>query len=320
VIKKIMLRDPKLIIPAAILAFLFLFPLLRPSIYFLTLLIIVFVYIALSESWNLLGGYAGYLSLGHVGFFGIGAYTTALLLVHFGLSPFLTAPIGGAFAAIAAAIVGYPTLRLRGPYFCIATLCFGLAMKVVASNVGFTGGVTGLYLSLPAVDIFTNRIIFYEVMLVLALVTVLIARWLEGTKLGSGLKAIREDEETAQTLGVNATRLKMTAFMLSAFLVGVVGGIYAYYLSYVHPEIVFDIYISIIIALMALLGGSRWWLGPLIGATILIIVDQMLMAYLPVTGAPSRIVFGLLLIFVIMFMPDGILSFIKRSRGPKLWH
>ena len=298
-----------------VLVFLFLFPLLRPEGYWLSFLFILFMYIALSESWYIIGS-AGYLSFGHVAFFGIGAYTTSLLLVHFGLSPFLTATIGGVLAASVAAIFGYPCLRLKGPYFTITTFCMALAIQAVVMNLELTGRTTGLWIPFLPFDIFSSRVIFYEVMLVLASATVFVTWWIDKSKFGLGLSSIREDEDTAQTLGVNATVLKMIAFMLSAFLVGIVGGIYAYYRSYVHPDMMFDVFISITMVLMALLGG-RSWLGPVMGAVILTTISEVLTGFLGIPAEVSRIIYGLMLALVIMFMPNGIMSFVQRRRTLK---
>ena len=306
------IKNRKIIIPIVIVAALFLFPLMSPDAYFLSFLFTLFVYIALSESWNLIGGYAGYLSFGHVAFFGVGAYTAALLLIHFGLSPFYTCFVGGILAAILAAIFGYPCLRLKGPYFCIASLCLGLIMRLITINLDFTGAMVGLWLPLPPSNAF-----FYEFMLALSLIIVLLTRRIEGTKFGLGLRSIREDEETAQTVGINATRLKLTALILSAFLVGIVGSIYAYYRTFIHPDHMFDTYMSIIIVVMALLGGSKSWLGPVIGAIIVTVIDQLLVAFTRIPSEACRMIFGLLLIFVIIFMPDGIASFITGRRTPK---
>ncbi len=315
--RKLKLGSAKLIIPVVILAFLALFPLLGPDVYYLSFGFILFTYIALACSWNIIGGYAGYLSFGHAAFFGIGAYTTAMFLIDLGMSPFYTCLIGGLLAGVFAGIVGYPVLRLKGPYFALATLCLGLAVPVVVVNLEATGSAVGLWMPLLPVDIFTNRLLFYEVMLGLALAIVLLTRWIEKSKFGLGLSSIREDEDTAQTLGVNATLVKMIAFMLSAFLVGIVGGIYAYYRTYIHPTTVFDLHISISIVLMAIFGGSRWWLGPVIGATILTVISEILTAFLGIPGEVSRIMYGLLLVLVIMFMPNGIMSFVQRRRAPQ---
>lgn len=284
-------------------------PLVRPSTYLLGFLLILFMYAALASSWNILGGYTGYLSFGHAAFFGLGAYTTALLLFYLKWSPFLTMPLGGAVAAAFAGLVGYPCLRLRGPYFSLVTLILTLAVSIIVLNAPFTKGAFGMFLPFPAVDIFTNHAIFYEAMLALMVLATLVARWVEKSRLGMGLAAIRENEEVAQTLGVNVTRLKMQVFLLSAFLTGMVGGIYSYYISYLHPNFVFDTLISINIVLMALFGGRLTWIGPVLGASILSVVNEVLT--IRVEPQLARIVFGLMLMAVIIFMPDGIMTAVQ---------
>jgi branched-chain amino acid transport system permease protein len=281
-------------------------PLAGPSTYVLGFLLLLFMYAALAASWNIVGGFTGYLSFGHAAFFGLGAYTTALLLFYLGWSPFLTFPLAGALAAGFALIVGYPCLRLRGPYFSLITLVLALALNTLALNLPFTQGATGLFLPFPPVDIYTNHVIFYEAMLGLMLLATLTLRWIDRSKLGVGLAAIRADEDVAQALGVNATGLKLLAFVLSAFLTGMVGGIFAYYQSFLDPTFVLATAISINIALMALFGGRASWLGPLLGAAVLTLVNESLVV--SVGAQPARIAFGLLLMLVILFMPEGLMA------------
>jgi branched-chain amino acid transport system permease protein len=267
------------------------------------------MYVGLTESWNLMGGYTGYVSLGHVTFFAIGAYTTALFLNRFGISPFATTILGGVFAAIVAALVGYPVLRLRGAYFTICTLLLAVVMQLIFMNWEFVGSSTGLWFKLLPVTMETNRLIFYEVMLALATVITLLVRWVEKSKLGAGLIAIREDEDVAKTIGINTPWLKMQAFTLGSFFAGMVGGIYGYYMSYIHPDITFNINTSLLILLMAFFGGCHTWAGPLLGAVILSLANQLIVTFI---GAEiSRILYGLLLIIVIIFMPNGVIEYIK---------
>jgi len=256
-----------------------------------------------------MGGYTGYVSLGHVTFFAIGAYTTALFLNRFGISPFATAILGGVFAAMVAALVGYPVLRLKGAYFTISTLLLAVVMQLIFMNWEFVGSSTGLWFKLLPVTMETNRLIFYEVMLALATLITLLVRWVEKSKLGAGLIAIREDEDVAKTIGINAPWLKVQAFILGAFFAGIVGGVYGYYMSYIHPDITFNINTSLLILLMAFFGGCKTWAGPLLGAVILSLANQLIVTFI---GAEiSRILYGLLLIIVIIFMPNGMIEYIK---------
>jgi branched-chain amino acid transport system permease protein len=298
-----------------ILGFLLLFPLFRPPGYFLTLFFSVFMYIALTESWNIMGGYAGYISFGHIVFLSVGAFSTALFMNHFGLLPFYTAILGGVLAAILAFSVGFFVLRFRGAYFVIATLLLAVVAHLIFLNWGFVGSSTGLWFKLLPVKIENLRLIFYEVMLIVAILVTLVARWVERSKLGIGLVAIREDEEVAESVGINAFHLKLIAFTISAFLAGIVGGIYGFYLSYVHPDLTFNINISLLILLMAAFGGTHTWTGPLLGASVLSIVNQYVETFI---GAEvSRILYGLLLILVTIFMPNGIIERLPIPGSPR---
>jgi branched-chain amino acid transport system permease protein len=289
------------------------FPILKPPLFFLTLCFSVFMFVGLTESWNLLGGYTGYVSLGHIAFFSTGAYTTAVLMNRFGLSPFTTAVVGGFFSALLAAVVGYPVLRLKGAYFTISSLLMAVVMQLIFMNWDLVGSSTGLWYKLLPVSIETNRVLFYEAMLILATAITLIVRYVERSKFGAGLVAIREDEDVAKTMGINSPWLKMKAFILGAFLAGTVGGIYGYYMSYVHPEITFSMNTSLLILLMSFFGGCRTWSGPLLGAIVLSLANQLIVTFI---GAEiSRILYGLLLVVVIIFMPDGIIQYFRGLRA-----
>jgi branched-chain amino acid transport system permease protein len=298
----------------AFLLALALFPLLSPPVYFLSMLYMIFVYVVLAESWNIIGGFAGYLSFGHVAFFGIGAYTSAILMNKLGLSPLstiLSSIPAGAMSAMVAILIGYPCLRLRGPYFAVVTLCFAFIVHMVIQNIALLGGVEGLWLPAMKMSIGAIRAVFYEIMLGLMILVVLLVRWIEKSKLGVGLAAIKEDEEVAQTLGIHTPRLKILAFALSAFFPGIAGGIHAYYLTYISPEIVFDVGVSILIVLMTLFGGGGSWIGALIGAVSLSLVNELLITF--VGAEIARIIYGLLFVGVILFMPNGVMEFIRRK-------
>ena len=299
----------KYMIFSAVILILIAFPISRPPLFFLSLLFSAYMYVALTESWNLMGGYTGYISLGHIAFFSTGAYTTAVFMNRFGASPFATAILGGFFAALLAAIVGYPVLRLKGAYFTISSLLLAVVMQLIFMNWEFVGSSTGLWYKLLPVSIEANRVIFYEVMLVLATAVTFLVRWVEKSKFGAGLVAIREDEDVAKTMGINSPWMKMKAFVLGAFLAGIVGGIYGYYISYVHPEVTFNINTSLLILLMSFFGGCRTWVGPLFGAIVLSLVNQLIVTFI---GAEiSRILYGMLLVIVIIFMPDGVINYMR---------
>ncbi len=306
---------------ALLLVILGAFPWLGPPVYFISFLFTVFLYVTLATSWNFIGGYAGYLSFGHVAFFGIGAYSTAMMYRMFDLSAVgtvLSSLPAGLIAAGIAVIVGYPCLRLRGPYFAVITLCFAFVVQLGVKNLNFLGGPDGLWLKSMDLPIEMSRSIFYELMLALMVITVGMSIRINRSKFGAGLRAIKEDEEVAQTMAINAPLLKIKAFALSAFFPGVAGGIYAYYLTYIHPDIVFEVNISILIVLMALFGGGGSWLGPIIGATSLTFINEGLSTF--VKAELARIIYGSLFIIVIIFMPNGLIEFFgrKRARSPKV--
>ncbi|MBW2340787.1 MAG: branched-chain amino acid ABC transporter permease [Deltaproteobacteria bacterium] len=292
------------------------FPWLGIPVYFVSLLFTVFLYVILATSWNIIGGFAGYLSFGHVAFFGIGAYTTAMMINGFDLSPLLTIVSSipaGVVSALIAVIVGYPCLKLRGPYFAVITLCFAFVVDLGVKNLDILGGPEGLWLKSMDLPIDIIRAIFFEVMMLIMIFSIALGIWTSNSKFGAGLRAIKEDEEVAQTIAINAPKLKIEAFALSAFFPGMAGGVYAYYLTYIHTDIVFDMMISILIVLMALFGGGGTWLGPVIGAVVLTLINEGLSTF--VRAEFARIVYGCLFIGVIIFMPNGIIEFFKRAKG-----
>jgi branched-chain amino acid transport system permease protein len=309
-----------LVVPA--IGALAVFPLFRPPVYFTSFLFTVFMYVCLASSWNYIGGYAGYLSFGHVAFFGVGAYTTAILTKACGLSPVgtvISCLASGGTASIIAALIGFPALRLRGPYFAVITMCFAFVVQLLVQNLPLLGGADGLWMKTMDLPIEQSRAIMYELMLLLMVLSVFTSLLIGRSRFGFGLRAIKADEEVAQSVAINTAAVKLAAFTLSAFFPGVAGGFYAYYLSYIHPDIVFNVNISILIVLMALFGGSGSWMGPVLGATILTLVNESLSTFMKAEVA--RIIYGGLFIVVIMFMPNGIMEFLRRSskRGSSAW-
>lgn len=295
-----------------------LLPLLGTSDYILSFFFLLFLYATLATSWNILGGFAGYLSLGHAAFFGLGAYGTSLLLLNFGWSPVLTtlpvAVLVGGFAGL----IGYPILGLRGPAFALVTFMLTMILRLLVTNVKWTRGSTGLWLPFPPFDVWTNRVIFYETMLLVLLAMLLVAWAIQHSSFGLGLAMLRSDEEAAQAMGVPTMLLKTSAFVLSAVFAALAGGIFAYYRTYIQPSTVFDLFISITTVLMAVLGGRQWWFGPLVGAVILSSLGEVLTLTL---GAQSaRIAFGILLMLVIILAPDGVCglvdTWLQQRRSP----
>ncbi|MGB3390060.1 MAG: branched-chain amino acid ABC transporter ATP-binding protein/permease [Pseudaminobacter sp.] len=295
------------------LAAVLIFPLVVP-IYLQHLGILVLMYIALSGSWNIIGGFTGYESFGHITFYGVGAYAGALLLVNLGWSPLLTAPLAGLIAC-GVAVIASPSLRVRGAYFAITTLALSFVAQVIVSNLdGITGGGSGIFLPLPPWGPEFLKIPFYYAMLVGALGTVGLCFLIKRSRFGLRLELIREDEEKAEALGVDTARYKIIAFVLSAFFPGFVGAIHAYYLSYLSPAAAFNLVISINILLFAFFGGRGTVLGPVLGALILIPTSHFLNTSIP--GELHQLLFGVILVVTVMVFPGGVISIASRFRRP----
>ncbi len=294
---------------------LILFPMFVRERYFLHVLIIIFVYITLVESWNLPGGYAGYISFGHVLFFGIGGYSTAMLVIFLGIPAIVTYFLGGIFGALVALVFGYISLRLKGPYFAIATLALATIGRYIFLNFDIFGGAEGLLLPMSPWTREFEKIPYYYGTLAIATLSVFTVYVITKTRLGIGLMAIRENEEKAEGLGINTTRHKVVAFIISAFFPGMVGGVFASYLEYVNPDSCFSILYSANILLMAILGGLGTVTGPIIGSSIIVVASEILSF---TVGHQARLVlFGFILVTLAIFLPGGLLSLRERGQGMK---
>lgn len=278
------------------------------SDYHLSFLLQLYMMIALAQSWNLISGMTGYVSFGHTAFFGAGAYTGALLLEQ-GVPWWLAVPAGAGLALLVAAPLGLLTLRLRGPYFAIAMLGLNeLGRLVAALWSDVTHGGEGISLApvlLPSLG--TN----YFVMLALAVMASLLIAVVYRSRFGLELRAIREDEEAAEMVGVNTTRNKVAAFVLSAVLPGAAGAVYAFYTSYINPVSVFAPALNVQIIVMVLLGGSGTLWGPVLGAGIVMLLRELVWAQFP---AAHLALVGLMLILVVLYLPRGVLSLGRNRR------
>ena len=262
--------------------------------------------VILASAWNLLGGFAGQVSLGYSAFLGIGAYTTLLLSLK-GVDPFVTLPLGAVLAAAFSVLIGLPAFRLRGPFFTIATIGVAEAVRVVASSVSFTGGSSGL--RMPAASFNFN--LNYFSMVILAIVVVAIAAYIKNSAFGHGLAAIKQDIDAAEGVGVNSNRSKLVAHALSAAMVAVAGGLYAINFQYIAPTSVFDFRLSLSIVLMPILGGLGTVIGPILGALIFSTLQIKLLS-IPLLRDSFLFIYGGLLIVVMLFEPDGIVGVWRR--------
>jgi len=277
--------------------------------YLIRLLAIIFLWIGKAGCWNIVAGYTGYIDFGAVGYFGIGSYVTALLMTkaHFPFLPSIL--LSGFISGLIAFPIGLPTLRLKGAYFGIATLAFAEAMKQIILEFDQTVGVhlfEGPHgITLPIGP--GNEFFYYIGFLVMIAVTGM-TYWVRRSKFGYALRAIREAEHAAELSGVNTLRAKIEAYMISASFLGMIGGIEAYWLTYITPHMVFDVLITIQIVVMALLGGIGTLFGPVIGAAFLTILYEMLHRDFPYTYA---IIVGFVIVVVILLMPKGIVGTLK---------
>jgi branched-chain amino acid transport system permease protein len=273
--------------------------------YFTRLAVIALLYVASATAWDLVGGLAGQVSFGHAAFFGVGAYVTAIL-VRAGV-PLLVTLVPAALAAAAYGLLwGWPCLRLRGPFFAIATIGVGEATRLAALlSESVTGGATGLTLPIGR----TSPLVPYYLALALALFSIAVARLVRQSRLGLGLACVREDVDAAESIGIRSGWVQVQALMISAAIVGVAGSIYALYLFYVEPGDVFAFNRSIGLILMAIIGGVNSLWGPPLGAVLFLGLEQVLATWFP---SAHLGIYGLLLIMMMLFEPQGLSSLIAR--------
>ncbi len=295
---------------AAGIALLILFPVVSDNLYYQNMLILTFLLAIGATGWNIMGGYAGYISLGNSAFIGLGAYTTGILANKQHVSPFIGCLVGGLVCAVAAAILSLVTRRTRGMYFVIVTFA---ALQLLATTAttwsSLTGGSQGLALPVPTWSLDYQNWPFYYPLLALLIVSVAVSATVRRSKLGLGLFSIQDDEDKATGLGLRTAAYKMIAFVLGGTFVGIAGGIYAYYVSFLNTAAVFDIITSVLIVLSALLGGRGTLWGPVLGAFIVEPLANFTSNNIggADAGAIRLLLFGGLLGAVVLFLPRGIL-------------
>lgn len=301
---------------AVILAGLIVYPLVSKNLYYQNLLILTFVLAIGASGWNIMGGYAGYISLGNSAFIGLGAYTTGILAAKHGLTPFLGCLVGGLVCAVAAAVLSLVSRRTRGMYFVIVTFAALQLLGVAATTwSSLTGGSQGLALPLPKWSLSYQNWPFYYPLLGLLVLTVAVSALVRRSKFGLGLFAIQDDEDKATGLGLRTAVYKLIAFVLGGTFLGVAGGIYAYYVSFLNTGAVFDIVTSVLIVLATLLGGRGTLWGPVIGAFILEPLANFTSTNLggADAGAIRLLLFGGLLGAVVLFLPRGVLPTVSTA-------
>ncbi|SMC24033.1 branched-chain amino acid transport system permease protein [Desulfacinum hydrothermale DSM 13146] len=271
----------------------------------------ILMFAIMASAWNIIGGYTGYASFGNVVFFGIGAYTTAVLMEKAGFGFALAYASSGLLAAVFAILVGLPVLRLRGHYFAIATLGVAEAMKALVQNLEITEGNSGIYLPMLDMSVRGQYYFFFYMMLATLVACLLTTYILLNAKFGYSLIAIREDEDAANSVGINTTYAKTMAFSLSALFTGFAGSIYAYQQAFIKPEPAFTVHTTVKMIVMAVFGGMGKLFGPLLGAFSIEVISEILSDHFLVAHA---LFFGTIVILAIVFTPKGIMDIITERK------
>jgi branched-chain amino acid transport system permease protein len=307
------LTEPRVYCALAALSLLLGIPAVSGSTFVVHVFVTICVFGALSTAWNILGGYAGQLSLGHTAYYGIGGYTAALLLQHFGLSPWLGMPVGAILAAAVSLVIGYPCFRLKGPFFSLATIAFLEVIRLLAIHFnGLTGGSAGLVVPLNLGwewMIFREKFNYLYIAFGLLALCLAVSWAIRNSRLGYYLTAVRERDNAAQAAGVNITSVKLAAISISAALTAFVGAFHAMYMTFLEPETLFSLSTAIEVAMFALIGGLGTVAGPLLGTILLMPLAEFARGWL---GASANglhgFVYGTVLVLITLTVPGGLVG------------
>lgn len=307
---------------AIVIGFILLIFLLIPTVvkspYILNIFVLVFYMSTLSMAWNLLGGMTGQNSLGHAAYMGLGAYACCLLVVKTGANPWLAAIFGMVVVGLVAGIVFYPCFILRGPYFTLVSIAFGESIRQVIINSEFFGRASGVGLPFGSDSWlnfrFASKIPYYYVGLVMLIGIYLMMKKIDRSKMGFALKTIREDEDAAAAIGINPTRYKIMAVVISAMVAGLVGFFYASYIRYIDPELMIQAK-STESVLPAVVGGAAYVEGPIVGGLLMIPLSEYLRAnFSSILPGINMLMYAVMLLLVIRFRPTGILGWYMNSK------
>ena len=299
---------------------LFALPLVGLNSFYLHLFIMIFMHAVMAQSWNVIAGFSGQISLGHGAFFGIGAYATSFFYMEYGITPWISIFFGMFISGVFAVLIGIPMLRLSGHYFAIATLLIGISFQVVFQRWDLVGAASGLWITMTpedswiALQFHKSKLPYYYIFLVFFLISFFAVWVLSRSKLGYRLRAVRDDPQAALSLCINVSNYKIIAYVISAMIMAPMGSLFAQYILIIDPDRVFNIEISIIVLLITVLGGIGNVWGPIIGASILIPISEYSRIYLGGTGgAVDLILYGLILMIICVFRPNGLISFIPKD-------
>jgi len=294
------------------------YPVLTTYSYTLQIMTTAFMWIALASSWNIIGGYAGYISLGHNVFLAAGAYFAGGVFAYQGVSPFIMAPVAGLLCVLLGTLVGAITLRTSGPAFIISTIALMLIARILFDNWDYLGGSNGL--SVPLLDLETGliKVPFYYGMLLCAIGAVYLSYRVRHSKFGLGLRAIAEDEVKAEVAGIDTRAYKIAAFALSGFFIGVAGALWGYSLFYLRPEAFLTLAVAADMVLMAIVGGRATVAGPVIGAILIVAFNEISVSQFG-NSEINLAITGVLLMGALLFFPAGVVGALReRRRLPRI--
>jgi branched-chain amino acid transport system permease protein len=278
----------------------------------------IVIWIILGQGWNFIGGYAGQISNGHSLFFGLGAYTCALSMQWFRMTPWISMWFGVLISITIAFLIGKPLLRLKDHIFAIATMAVAECARIIFLNTKLLGGATGVYfynqnLNKYLAMQFKDNLIYYYVYLFFALAVLALVKYLDKSKFCYYLRAIKGNEVAAQAMGIDTPKYKMLAYMLSAAIVSLGGSLYAQFILYIDPSMLMTLKVSMMIVLVVVMGGLGTVIGPVLGAIILTVISEYSRAKLGKFGGFDMVLYGVLVIFIVLFLPNGILSLMKKK-------
>ena len=317
-------RRRQLLTGAVVLALLAAVPLLVGDAYLRNILILTLMYAALAQAWNILGGYCGQISLGHALYFGAGAYATSVLFVNFGVLPWFGMVAGAVLAAVLALLLGWLCFRLKGHYYAIATLVIAEIGLLLVHNWDYVGAAMGIQWPLgpdswATLQFARDKAPYFYFVLALFALTWLITFWVEGSRWGYWWRAVKDNPEASESLGVTVFRSKMAAAALSASLTAIAGGFYAAFVAYIDPDSVMHFRFSLLMVLPVVLGGIGTLWGPLLGAVILIPLTEAIRSYMGGSGTGTDlIVYGALVMGVAVLKPEGLIGLfggLRRKAG-----
>lgn len=312
------IADPSFYVPVMGILVLAVLPIFVTNPYYMNVLNLILLFACGGMAWNIIGGYARQVSLGHSIFFGLGAYTSTLLQIHWKISPWIGMILGGLVAVGVGYVVGHSVFRLRGHYFAVATIVLSQIIRLLFIKFyTLTGGAEGLSVPMNnsfAMLQFSSKVPYYYIFLVTMLGTILLVRRIEKSRLGYYMVAMGQDEEAARVIGINIPQVKQIALAISAFLTAVMGTFFAQYMYYIEPNDIFSIPTSVEFALISIVGGLGTFLGPVLGSFIMKPIIELTNEYLADTlPGLNYAIYGLILVVIIILRPNGVIGFIGQA-------